>query len=312
MAHLQIIGLGFATVDVLIRLQDMPTWDRAGNVSDFTLDGGGMVGTALVAASRLGARTGYLGIAGQGELADFKTRSLSGNGVDLSRLKIRPGPERSIIICYVHQETGERLFSGLQGMIPEPLQPEELDQGYITAAEYLLLDGFHASAALQAAQWMQAAGKKVVFDGGKTKGKIPPAHQELMPYINVLICGAGYAPALTGYSDVQDAGKAALEQGPSIVVQTDGENGSYTSTADTFFHTPAFKVKVVDTTGAGDVFHGAYMVGLLRGWDLPDIAYFSTAVSAIKCTRLGGRGPIPRYPEVIEFLHKQGINIKGA
>ena len=95
--------------------------------------------------------------------------------------------------------------------------------------------------------------------------------------------------------------------GPSIFVQTEGEEGSYTITSDECFHTPAFSVEVVDTTGAGDVFHGAYIVGLLHGWNLQQVAQFATAASAIECTNLGGRVGIPCFDEVISFLNERGI-----
>ena len=90
--------------------------------------------------------------------------------------------------------------------------------------------------------------------------------------------------------------------GPEIVVVTRGEHGSYTVTGETAFATAAFPVAVVDTTGAGDVFHGAYLYGLLQGWDLVTTARFAGATAALKCTRLGGRAAIPGLPEVLAFL----------
>ena len=92
-------------------------------------------------------------------------------------------------------------------------------------------------------------------------------------------------------------------------MQTEGEGGSYTLTAEERFHTPAFDVEVIDTTGAGDVFHGAYIVGLLHGWDLRRVALFSTAVAAIKCTKLGGRAGIPCYDEVLAFLRERNVEL---
>lgn len=82
-------------------------------------------------------------------------------------------------------------------------------------------------------------------------------------------------------------GELVLSMGPRVVVQTEGEDGSYTITKDDRFHIPAFNVDVIDTTGAGDVFHGAYLVGLCKGWDLRRITVFASAVAAIKCTHLG-------------------------
>jgi sugar/nucleoside kinase (ribokinase family) len=125
-----------------------------------------------------------------------------------------------------------------------------------------------------------------------------------------LISGSGFAQALTGVPDTFEACAATLELGPRLVVQTDGRQGSYTVTAGDRFHTPAFEVEVLDTTGAGDVFHGAYLVGLLHGWDLRRIALFSTAVSAIKCAKLGGRAGIPRYEEALAFLKERGIKLE--
>ena len=101
-----------------------------------------------------------------------------------------------------------------------------------------------------------------------------------------------------------------MDLGPRIFVETVGEEGSYTITREEQFHTPAFPVDVVDTTGAGDVFHGAYIVGMLHGWDLRQIAQFSTAVSALKCTRLGGRAGIPDLASTLHFLQERHIDIE--
>lgn len=304
---IEVVGLGMACLDVLLRLQEMPTWDQGTRIKAFGFDGGGPVGTAIVASARLGARAGFIGTAGSDEAAGLKMKSLAENGVDLSRMVYREAPEDQIVVVHVHAETGERLFSGVERWGESQLRAEELDREYITAAEYLHLDGFHAEAAKQAANWMREAGKKVVLDGHKTTGEVRGHMRDLVEQVDVLISGSGFARGLTGIDDIREAGEKVLEMGPEIFVQTEGEKGSYTVTADEFFHLPAFAVEVIDTTGAGDVFHGAYIAGLLRGWDLRRIAQFSTAVSAIKCTKLGGRGGIPRFDEVIAFLEERGI-----
>ena len=304
---IEVVGLGMACLDVLLRLQEMPTWDQGTRIKAFGFDGGGPVGTAIVASARLGARAGFIGTAGSDEAAELKMKSLAENGVDLSRMVYREAPEDQIVVVHVHAETGERLFSGVERWGESQLRVEELDREYITAAEYLHLDGFHAEAAKQAAAWMREAGKKVVLDGHKTTGEGRGHMRDLVEQTDVLISGSGFARGLTGIDDIREAGEKVLEMGPEIFVQTEGEKGSYTVTDDEFFHLPAFAVEAVDTTGAGDVFHGAYIAGLLRGWDLRQIAIFSTAVSAIKCTKLGGRGGIPRFDEVIAFLEEHDI-----
>lgn len=305
MSDLQIVGLGMATLDVLLRLKDMPTWEHGTRLNGFRFDGGGPVGTAIVAAARLGARVGFIGTAGNDEAAELKMRSLVESGVDLSRMVYRQVPEDQIVIVHVHAETGERVFSGVEHGRRVPLRAEELDRDYITSAEYLHLDGFHAPAALQAAQWMHQAGKTVVLDGHKTSSRVSDHLRALVSHVDILISGSGFAQGLAGLPDIWQAGAAVLQMGPRIFVQTEGASGSYTVTREEQFHTPAFGVDVIDTTGAGDVFHGAYIVGLLHGWDLRRTALFATAVSAIKCAKLGGRAGIPCFEEALAFLQER-------
>jgi len=306
---LQIVGLGMATLDVLVRLRDMPTWEHGTQIHGFRFDGGGPVATAMVASARLGAKVGFIGTAGNDEAANLKLRSMVDADIDLSRLVTRSNPDDQVIFVFVNSDSGERVFSGVQRE-RKPILIEELDRDYITSAEYLHLDGFHPDAALQAAKWMREAGKKVVLDGHKTSGSVGSHIRALIEYVNVLISGSGFAKALTGLSDIYKAGKAILQMGPDIYVQTEGENGSYTIIDEESFHTPAFDVDVIDTTGAGDVFHGAYIVGLIHGWDLKDVATFSTAVSAIKCTKLGGRSGIPYFSDVVSFLNERATDVR--
>lgn len=302
----EIIGLGLATVDVVLCLDRLPTWDNSGGLQSFLLDGGGPVGTACVAASRLGARVSYLGVAGDDLMGEIKLRTLAERGVEISRVIKRQQPENQVVVVYVNRATGERMFAGVRKFDSQPLQPEELDQKLITSATYLHLDGTHPQAALQAARWMRQAGKKVMLDGSSTRQPISPALQELVHLSNILICGAGFGASLTGLSDPWDIGAAILKLGPQVVVQTEGKDGCYTATPPASFHTPAFDVPVVDTCGAGDVFHGAYLVGLLHGWSHNIIARFASAVAAIKCTQLGGRPGIPDFNQTAAFLQARG------
>ncbi len=304
---LQIVGLGMCTLDVLIRCKDLPTWEGGTRIEAFGFDGGGPVGTAMVAAAKLGARVGFIGTAGNDIPAEFKLRSMRECGIDLSHMVYRDAPDDQVVVVYIHAETGERIFCGVRRWGEGQIGLEELDREYIVAADYLHLDGFHNAAALQAAQWMRSAGKTVVLDGHKTDGPVGAHLRRLIPYVDVLISGAGFARSLTGLEDIWEAGAAILALGPRIFVQTEGVAGSYTITAEEQFHTPSFPVDVIDTTGAGDVFHGAYIVGLLHGWTLRQIALFSTAVAALKCTQLGGRGGIPGFDSVLTFLRQRGI-----
>jgi sugar/nucleoside kinase (ribokinase family) len=236
-------------------------------------------------------------------------------GIDLSRSLQRSGPDTQVILVSINADTGERIFSGVSapdgspGWLRAPITVEELDREYITQAEMLHVDGYHAEAGLAAARWMRAAGKPVMMDGSATRGPVSAEMRALVEASDFLICGTGFGPALTGESDLWQAGAAMVTLGPRIVVQTEGADGCYTVTREERFHTPAFPVDVVDTTGAGDVFHGAYAAALLRGWDARQAAQFSSAVSAIKCQHLGGRPGTPCFEEAIRFLNQREINL---
>lgn len=308
---LEIVGLGLATLDVLVRLGDMPTWDKGVPIRALALDGGGPVGTAMAAAARLGARVGFVGTCGNDLCGEIKLRSLAQAGVDLSHVAHRAEPENQVVLVCVDERNGERVFCGLDSFGQKPLRIDELDREYVISGRYLHLDGTHAEAALQAAHWMHDAGKPVMLDAARVTASTRVGLPSLIAHVDVLICGSGFGAALTGEHDLHTAARTMLSLGPSIVVQTEGANGSYTTTQREQFHTPAFAVDVVDTTGAGDVFHGAYLVGLLKGWELRRTATFASAVAAIKCTRLGGRAGIPGYDQVLEFLRARGSDIAG-
>jgi sugar/nucleoside kinase (ribokinase family) len=303
-----------AALDILVRGRELPTWEGGSALSRLGLEGGGPVATALVAAQRLGISTGFIGMFGADRLGKMKRQTLEEEGVDLSRSVGRPGPDTQVILVCVNAATGERVFSGVSApdgsflWRRDSLLVEELDREYITAAEMLHLDGFHIDAALAAAGWMRAAGKTVMLDGSATRGPITAEMRALVERCDILICGTGFGPAVSGESDLWRAGEALLALGPRIVVQTEGAAGSYTVTPEERFHTPAYPVEVVDTTGAGDVFHGAYTAALLRGWDVRRAAQFSSAVSALKCRQLGGRPGIPTFTEALRFLRERGEN----
>ena len=305
MAKRDIVGLGLANVDVVMQRDKMPTWDNPGVTSGFALADGGPAGTACAVAAMFGVSSGLVDTIGNDDMAGIKRQSLVQAGVDVSRLVERDGPEDHVVIVYVQEETGDRFFSFVKGFLSQPVLPAELDRDYITDAQYLHLDCCHPAAAMLAARWMHEAGKSVVLDASATDRPVPEHVRAIVGETDVLICGSGFGTMLTGHKDLYQAGRAILQLGPSTVVQTEGVDGSYTVTKDEEFHIPAFEIDVVDTCGAGDVFHGAYLVGLVKGWDLRKIATFSSAVSAIHCTVLGNRKGIPSMEEVEAFLRER-------
>ena len=300
---LDVVGLGYCSLDYLLRIPRVPGFEDGVRVSDFAVDGGGPVATAMVTLARLGARVGYVGKFGNDDVGRLKRKQLQQEGVDVSRVILVEEDVSSIFFVLVDERTGRRGFLGYYGTEAE-LRPEELDREYITSGHFLHLDGRHTAAALQAAEWMHEAGGKVVLDaaGGKRDRSISPRMEALVRATDVLIAAQGFAVALTGGDDLAEAGEAMLDYGPQIVAITAGEAGSWCVTAEVCFHVPAFSVEVVDTTGAGDVYHGAFIYGLLRGWDLKRVAAFANAVAALKCRKMGGRSGIPTLRETEQFL----------
>lgn len=310
MKTIDVVGIGISTVDIIVRLTRLPTWETPTEFDDIIIDSGGPTGTALCTASKLGASVGFVGTAGNDWFSEYKLESFQTNGVDISHVKRRKFDENQIVVVNVDEHSGERIFNRSREFYSNQLHIHEINKDYITQAKYLLIDGYHFDASIKAAKWMHQTGNKVIFDGAATKETHLDNRQlRLVSSSDYLICGSGYAEALTGYREIEVAGRAALDYGPEVVVITVGEDGSHLFNRNSSFHTPAFDVPVIDTTGAGDAFHGAFAYGLLQGWELGKICTFTSAVSAIECMTLGGRKGLPTLSQVKSFLKDRGFNL---
>ena len=299
-----VIGLGLRCLDIVVQVSALPRWGHEREAQRIAVQGGGPAGTAAVAASRMGVRSGYVGTVGSGPLGELKRGTLADYGVDLRCLVRRDAPEQQVSLVFVSDAGGERTFMPARRLLEEPLKVEELDRAYLTAAEILIIDGFHPQAALAAAQWMRQAGKRVIMDLRKPDGPLPTEAPQLARLSDYLIGGEGGLQALTGIADAVQAGKKMLEQGVKVVVETRGERGCLTVTREGYFFTEAFPVTVVNTTGAGDVFHGAYAAGLIEGRDLHSTTRFASAAAALTCTRMDGFERIPDRVAVERLLRQ--------
>jgi len=299
---IDVVGLGYCSWDYLGIVDHIPDFDAPTvSMGDFASSGGGPVSTALVTLARLGARTGYLGTVGTDETGISLKRAFEQEGVDISHLRVQPGARSPVCIVLVHASTGRRTILCYRGTCQE-LELQQVDRAYITAARFLHLDGHHMSAAITAAQWMHEAGGTVVLDANKPR----PHLDELLSWVDVLITNASFPPAYTGQRDIARAAHKLLRTGVKLVVTTLGEKGCLCFTNESTLEVPGFKVSVVDTTGAGDAFHGAFIYGLLHGWKLQRTATFANAVAALNCTALGGRTALPGLQKVEAFLQSRG------
>jgi ribokinase len=185
------------------------------------------------------------------------------------------------------------------------LGPEELSREAVCSGRALHLDGYEGDAAIQAARWAREAGIPVSLDAERFTER----REELFRLSDILIVAQRFGLEITGRSRVPEILDDMHRLGPRVAGLTRGEHGSVLSVDGRRIEAPGFPVDVVDTTGAGDVFHGAFVYGVLQGWEAGHILLFANAVSALKCTRLGGRTGIPSVSEVDAFLRARGVEI---
>ncbi|MFN8664312.1 MAG: PfkB family carbohydrate kinase [Thermomicrobiales bacterium] len=307
MTSFDVVGLGFSSLDTVGLVPQLPQLDEGAPLLGITRQGGGPVAQALVTLQRLGAATGYVGSLGDDEAGQAMVAGLRAEGVDTSRLIITPGRTSPQCIILVHAPTGLRSICCEGGTAP-PVPSEGLDLDYLCSGLFLHLDGIAGEAALVTAKEAKRRDVRVCLDAGGPSDAL----FALVPHVDVLIASERFVAGTAGSPGIADGAAQLLTQGPSIVVVTSGKQGSWTASTSGAFATPAFDVPVVDTTGAGDVFHGAFLYGLVQGWDLPVVTRFAAATAALKCRKLGGRAGIPSLPDVLAFLAEQGETSPGG
>ena len=176
------------------------------------------------------------------------------------------------------------------------MKPEEVPEEAIKNSKILALDGHQLKAAITAAGIARKSGTKVLLDAGG----IYPGIEELLPMVNYLIPSEEFALKITGCNSAEEAAVSLWEKyRPEFICITQGEKGGSFYSENIAMHYHSFKVNAVDTNGAGDVFHGAFAAALVKGMQPEKAAIFSSAVSALKCTKIGARKAVPDWNTVI-------------
>lgn len=299
---MDVMGLGFATVDVLVTVPRLPQADEVFRVPGVSIQGGGPVATALVTVARLGGTAGYMGAVGGDEWGRFILADFERNRVDASLARIDAAGSSTVSIILVEASTGARSILYAPGRAAEPAFGDA-EAAAVRSARILHLDGWNITAAIAAAREARDASVLVSFDGGA--GEAWREVGALLPLVDVLVVARQFAHSFTGEADLAAAGPALLRTGAREVVITDGANGCWYWDAAGSMHQPAYPVAVVDTTGAGDVFHGAYIYAILQGWAPAQRLRFAGATAALKCIQPGGRLGIPTTAQVLDFLQER-------
>lgn len=295
-----VLGFGAVTVDDLLYVERYPSPDTKLPIQRQQREGGGLAGTALVAAARLGARAALCGVLGDDELSRFTLQEFEREGVDCSPVLRRSGarPIHSIVIVDLSTAQRAVLYSRA-GVVPFPL--EEITDELVASCRALFVDHTVVEAGLRAAELAHAHGIPVVAD---IERETDPGVFDLMRQVDHLIVGAGFAGRVTGEREPEAMAHAFSERAGCIV--TAGERGCwYSERGGEVHHVPALKVQVVDTTGCGDVFHGAYAACLAQGESVQTAVEVATVAAGIKATEPGGRSGIPDRATIDRVLKEQ-------
>lgn len=295
-----VLGLGAVTVDDFLRVDEFPRPDGKTRIRSWRRAGGGLAGTALVAAARLGVRAAYCGQLGEDELSKYTLSELEREGVDCTPVVYRAEarPIHSVIILTPQSSQRSILFSD-EGVI-EP-ESKHLDAQLIASTEVLFVDHTVPEAAIHAGRL--ACSMKIPVVADVESGSML-LMEDFLGVVDHLIVNQEIAQALTGYSSPAESA-AALQRarGHAAVVVTAGEQGAwFCSAGEGVKHQPALKVEVVDTTGCGDVFHGAYAACLSWGGSIVEAVQVATIAAGLKATQPGGRQGIPNRETVASLL----------
>lgn len=296
----EVIGIGLCTVDMLFVVPRPPEFGGLMQATAYLRQGGGPVPTALVALARLGARTRFVGRVGDDPDGAFIRDELAAEGVDTSRLMVEPGTQTRVALVLVDQATGERGFTSR----PEtcsPLVPADLRREELEAARVVHLDDAD-TVSIQAAEWAHQAGTLVVFDGTWGHEHL----DRLLPLVDVPIVSEPFVEAWMPGASPARVVERLRGYGARIAVYTLGSRGCVVSWDEGTHAFPALPIEVVDTTGAGDAFHGGFIYGLLQGWPVDRTVAFASAVAALNCRRLGGRTGLPNRTATERFLATAG------
>jgi sulfofructose kinase len=293
-----VVGLGLNSIDFLTLVPEFPASNSKMEILRFATSGGGQVATAMVALSRWDVKTRYIGKVGSDEFGRLSLESIRQEGVDISFVTTEPDTPNQLGMIMVEAASGDRTIlwkrdDRLMYRVGELIKEE------VCAGKLLHLDGHDIRATIQAARWAREKGIPTVID----IDKVEPLTPELIKEIDFVITSSRFPSLFTGISDREKALTELQRHTRGFLCTTLGPEGAMALVDREVIYVAGFKVDVVDTTGAGDVFHGGFIYGLLQNWEVTEILRFANAVASLKCRDLGGRRAIPSLDEAYRFLN---------
>lgn len=288
MPEFDVVGVGLNATDTLILVPRFPAYAGKEPFVDEMYSPGGQVASAMVACAKLGLRTKYIGTVGDDERGRIQIDSLQGTGINLDHVQIRKGCANQSAYIVIDQSTGERTVLWRRSDCLR-LEPDEITPEMITCARLLHIDGHDTAAVGRAAAIARQHNIPVTVD----VDTVYHGFDKVLPNVDYLITSSEFPVRWTGEGDPFRALILIQEEyGMKVAAMTLGSFGSIARMDGKFCYSPAFVVNCVDTTGAGDVFHGAYCYGVLQGLSMRDTLDLSNAMAALNCTAIGARGGI--------------------
>jgi sulfofructose kinase len=291
------LGFGICPLDYLSVLDPYPGLEEKVDVIASSVQGGGPVPTAMATLSKLGAKVAFVGKTGDDYEGKLILSELQKFKVNTDFMLVDKKVKSLKAFIWVDKNTGKRTVA-LDRTKMRSVKPKELNLLKEVSFKYLHLDGRDMEANIYLAERAKREGSEVILDVGSLREGI----DDLFPYIDYLVVSKKFAYDYFGSDDLSQACQKLKKFGFKCVVITLSEKGCLWTDSDKVNYFPGFKIKVTDTTGAGDVFHGAFIFGLLKKWKMEKIMEFASACAALKCRKLGGREGIPSLKEVKVFL----------
>jgi sulfofructose kinase len=291
-----VVGVGLNATDTVIRVPRFHAFDSKMRVRSVERQAGGQVASAMVACRRWGLSTRYIGSIGDDDAGKFQQQELEREGIEAHWLVV-PKARSQFAFIIVDESTGERTIlwgrdAGLE------MRPEQIEREWIVRARLLHVDGHDAHAAAQAARWAREAGIPVTAD----MDNVYPGTEDMLESVDYLLGTAEFPARFLGEDNLlKTLPQLKARYGCRVVGATMGSRGALAWDGRRFHYSPAFLVDTVDTTGAGDIFHGGYIYGILAGWDIDRCLEFACAAAGLNSTRIGARGGIFPVNEILEF-----------
>ncbi len=298
MRPFDVVGVGLNATDTLVIVQRFPPYAGKVPFEREISSPGGQVASAMVACATLGLRVKYIGTVGDDERGRIQMESLLASGINLDDVQVRRNCANQSAYIIIDQSTGERTVLWQRPdclrLAPESIRPEQ-----IACARLLHIDGHDTPAVARAAAIARQHQIPVTVD----VDTIYHGFGDVLPHVDYLITSSDFPAQWTSEHDPFRALEMIqAEYGMRVAAMTLGAHGALALHEGKFVYSPAFVVNCADTTGAGDVFHGAFCYAVLQGMKMGDALDFSNAMAALNCTAIGARGGIRGLAEIRALL----------